>query len=77
MKIKITFIKLLDIKKAESGSFIDVKNGCTVKELLEYLEIKKYPLNSISVLVNDTPSWSATALKENDKVLLVVSLGGG
>jgi hypothetical protein len=36
MKIKIIFLKILNIKKAESGSFIEVKDGCTVRELLEY-----------------------------------------
>ena len=77
MKIKITFLRLLNIKKAESGSFIEVKDGCTVRELLEYLEIKKDRFNSISVVVNDIPVWSSTQLKEGDNIQLLVSLGGG
>jgi sulfur carrier protein ThiS len=77
MKIKITFLRVLDIQKVESGSFIEVKDGCTVRELLEFLEIKKDRLSSITVVVNDIPVWSSTLLKENDKVQLLVSLGGG
>jgi sulfur carrier protein ThiS len=77
MKIKITFLKILNIKKAESSTFIEVKDGCTVRELLENLEIKKDRLSSISVVVNDIPVWRSTRLKESDHVQLLVSLGGG
>jgi sulfur carrier protein ThiS len=77
MKIKITFLRVLDIKKVESGSSIEVKDGCTARELLEYLEIKKERFSSVTVVVNDIPVWSSTVLKENDNVQLLVSLGGG
>jgi sulfur carrier protein ThiS len=77
MKIQITFLRVLDIKKVESGSIIEVKEDCTARELLEYLKIKKDRFSSITVVVNDIPVWSSTLLKENDKVQLIVSLGGG
>ena len=77
MKIKISFMKMLDIKKVDNDSYIEIKAGSTVKELLEFLEIKKYPLSAISVMVNGAPAWRSTVLQENDKVHLLVSLGGG
>jgi sulfur carrier protein ThiS len=77
MKIKISFIKILDVRKADNDSYIEIKADSTVKELLEFLEIKKYPISTISVMVNGVPAWRSTVLKENDNVMLLVPLGGG
>jgi sulfur carrier protein ThiS len=77
MRIRIEFHKFLNIARVESGSLIEVPEGCSVRDLYARLGIGKNRQGLILAFVNEEPAWKSTVLRDNDIVVLRITSGGG
>jgi sulfur carrier protein ThiS len=77
MKINLEYSKFIRVDKYENNSVIDVPEKCTVRDLVSLLGVQEYLKKSVTVHVNDEPSWNSTILKENDSVKIYRLVSGG
>ncbi|MCF7790461.1 MAG: MoaD/ThiS family protein [Victivallales bacterium] len=77
MNIKVSYIGVIDIKKVQSGSTVNIKEGSTVSELLNFLDVREQHKKYLVCLVNDKKKRLNYVLKENDHLSLFLPVGGG
>jgi sulfur carrier protein ThiS len=77
MNVRIHYNALLRISGYESGTRIELPEGSSVKDLFDLLGIGRKRHGRIVMSVNGEAVWNSTKLKDNDAVVLHVTLGGG
>lgn len=77
IKIKVSYIGVLDIRDVENNSIIDVDEGATVKEVLGLLGVKPMHVKYVITTVNDETKKSSYVLHNNDHLSLFLPIGGG
>jgi sulfur carrier protein ThiS len=77
LKIHLEFTGLLDVKGATSGTAFDVPESTTVAALLSLLQVRPEHHKFVVPFVNGEQKKLSAALRENDRVLLSLPVGGG
>lgn len=77
MKVNLSYGKFIRIDNYASNSVIEVPENCIMRDLFALLGLPSYLQKSMIARVNNEPTWLATALKENDTVMLLRTLSGG
>ena len=77
MKILVEFTAVLDVKDLKSGSAVDLADGATIADLLHVLKVKKEHQRYIAAFVNNGKKRPADKLKDGDRVMLSLPVGGG
>ncbi|MGM0600734.1 MAG: MoaD/ThiS family protein [Candidatus Rifleibacteriota bacterium] len=77
MKIDVEFVGAINTGPYDKKQEFEVDNGKTVGEFLATLHFDKSHLNFIQVLKNGTRCSHNETLSENDKLELMLMVGGG
>ena len=76
MKIRLTYVGWLKLG-VKSGSMVDVSEGATVTDVMTQFGIPSHQQRFITPFVDNEEQKRSYALKENDELTLVISVGGG
>ena len=77
MKVEVESTGLLHLEGLGKNSFVEVSAGATISDLLNQLKVQKDHQRFVSVFVNGEEKKRSTVLRENDKVTLLLPVGGG
>ena len=77
MKVKIELLGLLHIKGVKNNSFIEVKDGATVSDIYNELNILKDHQRFIIPFINGTEVRKSANVKDGDIVKIFLPTGGG
>jgi len=77
MKVKIEIVGLLHIKGVKSNSFIDIKEGSTISDLYNELNILKDHQKFIIPFINGSEVRKSSAVTDGDIVKIFLPTGGG
>jgi|GEM_PF-1378380 len=75
-------VKYFGLESIEEGFFVDLPEGASAKILLEKLkedrtDDEKKLLNTATIMINEEKGYPDTMLSDQDRVLVLVPLGGG
>ena len=79
MQVRIKYYGLESIKE---GFFVELPEGAFAKDLLdklkeEHSEEENKLLNTATIMINEEKGYPDTLLSDQDRVLILVPLGGG
>ena len=77
--MKVTIKTYADPEKSYDG-ILDLKNGSTVKQALEEIDLldaTQLKLHMLAILVNQKNAELDVELKDGDRILLLQSMAGG
>jgi sulfur carrier protein ThiS len=77
MKVKIELLGLLHIKGIKNNSFIEVKDGSTISDIYNELNILKDHQRFIIPFINGTEVRKSTNVNEGDIIRIFLPTGGG
>jgi sulfur carrier protein ThiS len=77
MKVKIELLGLLHIKGVKNNSFIEIKEGSTISDLYDELNILKDHQKFIIPFINGSEVRRSTIVNEGDTVKIFLPTGGG
>jgi sulfur carrier protein ThiS len=77
MKIKIELLGLLHIKGVKNNSFIEIKEGSTISDIYNELNILKDHQRFIIPFINGSEVRKSTTVNEGDTVKIFLPTGGG
>ena len=77
MKIKLELLGLLHIKDVKNNSIIDIKNGSTISDLYNELNILKDHQKFIIPFINGSEVRKSTTVNDGDTVKIFLPTGGG
>ena len=77
MKIKIELLGLLHIKGVKNNSFIEIKDGATISDLYNELNILKDHQKFIIPFINGSEVRKRSSISEGDTVKIFLPTGGG
>ena len=77
MKILVEYTAVLSAKGIASGSFVEVPDETDVAQLLSLLGVKDEHHKYVVAFVNGEKKRLAQKLRDGDKVMLSVPVGGG
>jgi molybdopterin converting factor small subunit len=77
MKVKIELLGLLHIKGVKNNSFIEIKEGSTISDLYDELNILKDHQKFIIPFINRSEVRRSTTVNEGDTVKIFLPTGGG
>ncbi|GAB4285216.1 MAG: hypothetical protein Kow0029_31990 [Candidatus Rifleibacteriota bacterium] len=77
MKIKVEFVGAINTGPYKKIQEFEVKENSSIKDFLDTLHFEKSHLNFIQVVRNGTRAAHSEKLKKNDKLELMLMVGGG
>jgi molybdopterin converting factor small subunit len=77
MKIKVEILGLLHLKGIKNNSFVEVKDGSTIADLYDELNILKDHQKFITPFVNGIEVRKSAAINDGDIVKIFLPTGGG
>jgi sulfur carrier protein ThiS len=77
MKVKIELLGLLHIKGVKNNSFIEVKDGSTISDIYNELNILKDHQRFIIPFINGTEVRKSSIINEGDIIKIFLPTGGG
>ena len=77
MKVKIELLGLLHIKGVKNNSFIEIKEGSSISDLYNELNILKDHQKFIIPFINGSEVRRSTTVNEGDTVKIFLPTGGG
>lgn len=77
MKVYIKYSAHLHIDGLENGVFVDVEPDITVSDLLSSHRVDEGHKRFITVVVNGVKKNLSCRLRENDRLFLLLPVGGG
>ena len=77
MKVFIEYTAVLAVKGAASGSALEIPDGTDVTGLLSRLSVKREHQKYVVAFINGEKKRLSEKLKDGDKVMLSVPVGGG
>ena len=77
MKVKIELLGLLHLKGIKNNSFVEVKEGSTIADLYNELNILKDPQKFITPFINGTEVRKSSEINEGDTIKIFLPTGGG
>jgi len=77
MKVKIELLGLLHLKGVTNNSFIEVKEGSTISDLYNQLNILKDHQKFITPFINGSEVRKSTPINDGDTVKIFLPTGGG
>lgn len=77
MKVKIELLGLLHLKGVKNNSFVEVKEGSTISELYNELNILKDHQKFITPFINGCEVRKSTTINDGDTVKIFLPTGGG
>lgn len=77
MKVKVELLGLLHIKGIKNNSYIEVKEGSTISDLYNELNILKDHQKFITPFINGIEVRKSTTIKDGDTVKIFLPTGGG
>jgi molybdopterin converting factor small subunit len=77
MKVKIEIVGLLHIKGVKNNSIIEIKDGATISDIYNDLNILKDHQRFILPFVNGAEVRKSTAVNDGDTVKIFLPTGGG
>lgn len=75
-------VKYFGLESNKEGFFVDLPEGASAKDLLgklkeERTEDEKKLLNTATMMINEEKGYPDTLLSDQDRILILVPLGGG
>ena len=77
MKVKIELLGLLHIKGVKNNSFIEIKEGATISDLYNELNILKDHQKFIIPFINGREVRKSATVNDEDTVKIFLPTGGG
>ena len=77
MKVKIELLGLLHLKGVTNNSFLEVKEGSTISDLFNQLNILKDHQKFVTPFINWSEVRKSTTIKDGDTVKIFLPTGGG
>jgi hypothetical protein len=77
MNIHLEYTAVLDAKGASSGSVMDLPDGTTVEDVLDLLHVKADHQKYVVPFVNGEKKRLTDRLRDGDKLMLSLPVGGG
>lgn len=77
MRIHLEFTGLLDVKGVVSGTTLEVPEGTTVAGLLDHLKVRPEHQKFVVPFINGEQKKLSAPLRDGDKVVLSLPVGGG
>lgn len=77
MKVKIELLGLLHLKGITNNSFLEVKEGSTISDLFNQLNILKDHQKFVTPFINGSEVRKSTTIKDGDTVKIFLPTGGG
>jgi sulfur carrier protein ThiS len=77
MKVKIELLGLLHLKGVTNNSFVEVKEGSTISDLYNQLNILKDHQKFITPFINGSEVRKSTTINNGDIVKIFLPTGGG
>jgi molybdopterin converting factor small subunit len=77
MKVKIELLGLLHLKGVTNNSFIEVKEGSTILDLYNQLNILKDHQKFVTPFINGSEVRKSTTINDGDTVKIFLPTGGG
>ena len=77
MKVKIELLGLLHIKGVKNNSFIEIKEGASISDLYNELNILKDHQKFIIPFINGSEVRKSATVNDGDTVKIFLPTGGG
>jgi molybdopterin converting factor small subunit len=77
MKVKIELLGLLHLKGVTNNSFLEVKEGSTILDLYNQLNILKDHQKFVTPFINGSEVRKSTTINDGDTVKIFLPTGGG
>ena len=77
MKVKIELLGLLHIKGVKNNSFIEIKEGSTISDIYNELNILRDHQRFIIPFINGSEVRKSTSVNDGDTVKIFLPTGGG
>jgi sulfur carrier protein ThiS len=77
MKVKIELLGLLHLKGVTNNSFLEVKEGSTISDLFNQLNILKDHQKFVTSFLNGSEVRKSTTINDGDIVKIFLPTGGG
>lgn len=77
MKVKIELLGLLHIKGIKNNSFIEIKEGSTISDIYNELNIIKDHQRFIIPFINGNEVRKSTTVNDGDTIKIFLPTGGG
>jgi len=77
MKVKIELLGLLHLKGIKNNSFVEIKNGSTISDLYNELNILKDHQKFVTSFINGTEVRKSAPINDGDTVKIFLPTGGG
>jgi molybdopterin converting factor small subunit len=77
MKVKIELLGLLHLKGVKNNSFVVVKDGSTISDLYNQLNILNDHQKFITPFINGNEVRKSTTINDGDTVKIFLPTGGG
>ena len=77
MKIHLEYTAVLDVKGVRNGMALEIPDGSTVAALLNRLEVRPEHQKFVVPFINGAQKKLSAQLRDNDKVVLSLPVGGG
>ena len=77
MKVQIEYTAVLAAKGASSGDTLDMPDGVAVTDVLDFLHVRKDHQKYVVPFVNGDKKRLTDKLRDGDKLVLSLPVGGG
>ena len=77
IKVEVECTGLLHIEGLGKNGYVEVKEGATIEDLLQRLKVARDHQEFVTAFINGEEKNRFTSLHENDKVTLLLPIGGG
>ncbi len=77
MVVHLEYTAVLAVKGPKSGSAVELPGNPTVSDLLAQLHVKPDHRKYVAAFVNGSQKKPSAALRDGDKVVLSLPIGGG